>query len=216
MDLIRNKDVTVPTQVESISLKIIYIDCGVDHAAAVTEDGKLYTWGANVNGQLGYGASFSKSKIQFTPKVVSSLEDSQIINVSCSKGLKHCHTAWVDNQGNAYFWGWGYKGKLGNVENWNHERDWDEDEPKKLRFENVAIAESGGIHSSIIDRDGVLYTFGCGSHGRLGHQKYIDGKYVHLYKESQPKRVEYFDTIGKIISYSSTYSSNVAVVQLSE
>ena len=43
----------------------------------------------------------------------------------------------------------------------------------RLRFENVAIAESGGIHSSIIDRDGKLYTFGWGSHGRLGHQKYI-------------------------------------------
>ena len=124
------KNISIPTQITSISENVVYIDCGVDHAAAVTDDGKLYTWGANVNGQLGYGSSFSKSKIQYSPKIVSSLEDVHIINVSCSKGLKHWHTAWVDDNGGAYFWGWGYKGKLGNVENWNHERDWDEDEPK--------------------------------------------------------------------------------------
>ena len=84
-----------------------------------------------------------------------------------------------------------------------------------LNFEQtISHAESGGIHSSIIDQDGVLYTFGCGSHGRLGHQRYIDGKYRHLYKESQPKRVEYFEKIGKVVDYSSTYSSNVALVEL--
>ena len=69
-----------------------------------------------------------------------------------------------------------------------------------LNFEpKVTHAESGGIHSGLYDEEGILYTFGCGSHGRLGHQKYIDGKYVHLYKESQPKRVEFFDKIGRIV-----------------
>lgn len=104
---------------------------------------------------------------------------------------------------------------MGNVEDWNHDRDCDEETPKMLNFEpRIKHAESGGIHSSIYDEDGVLYTFGCGSHGRLGHQRYIDGKYRHLYKESQPKKVVFFDDVGKIIDYSSTYSSNVALVEL--
>ena len=95
-----------------------------------------------------------------------------------------------------------------------HAKDCDETKPKAITMENINKVESAGIHSSIIDENGVLYTFGCGSHGRLGHQRYIDGKYRHLYKESQPKKVEFFDEIGKVIGYSSTYSSNVALVQI--
>ena len=207
-------DVTVPTEIKSIEEPVTYIDWGVEHAAAITSSGSLYTWGANSFNQLGHGSKFSSTKVQGTPKIVSSLEGVNVINVSCSKGLKHCQTAWTDSEGNAYFWGWGYKGKLGNIDNWNHERDCDEATPKRIKFENVTWAISGGIHSSIIVDDGILYTFGCGSHGRLGHQKYIDGKYRHLYKESQPKKVEAIEEVGKVVDYTSTYSSNVALVWL--
>ena len=41
---------------------------------------------------------------------------------------------------------------------------------------------SGGIHKAILAEDGDLYTFGCGSDGRLGHPEY-EG-FVYLYKES--------------------------------
>jgi len=119
----KSGDLSKPAQVESMEEKITYIDSGVDHAAAITESGKLYTWGSNSDGQLGFGPSFPKSKVQYTPKEVSGLADVTVVNVSCSKGLKHCHTACVDSDGNAYFWGCGYKGKLGNVDDWNHKRD---------------------------------------------------------------------------------------------
>ena len=47
---------------------------------------------------------------------------------------------------------------------------------------------SGGIHSVLLTQDGQLYTWGCGSDGRLGHPEY-EG-YVYLYKVSRPKLVE--------------------------
>ena len=56
--------------------------------------------------------------------------------------------------------------------------------PEGSQVKKVA---SGGIHSAILTIDGSLYTFGCGSDGRLGHPEY-EG-FVFLYKESQPKRV---------------------------
>jgi alpha-tubulin suppressor-like RCC1 family protein len=212
----KNKgDILSPKLVKGIEEPVTHIDCGVDHAAVVTESGKLYTWGSNAFNQLGHGSAVSKSTIQHTPKLVSSLQEVKVVNASCSKGLKHCQTAWVDSEGIAYFWGWGYKGKLGNTEEWTHAGDWDETEPKILNIDvPIAIAESGGIHSSVIDTQGILYTFGCGSHGRLGHPRYIEGKYRHLYKESQPKKVEFFEGVGKVVDYSSTYSSNVALIEI--
>ncbi len=41
---------------------------------------------------------------------------------------------------------------------------------------------SGGIHSAALDDKGSLYTWGCGSDGRLGHPEHGNAKY--LYKES--------------------------------
>lgn len=67
-----------PKKIKSIETEVKYIDCGVDHAAAITIDGKLYTWGSNTFFQLGN----TKEKALKTPKVVSSLEDVNIVQVS--------------------------------------------------------------------------------------------------------------------------------------
>ena len=86
-------DVLSPRLIKAIEEEVTYVDCGVEHAAAVTSSGKLYTWGSNTFKQLGHGSSLSTSKIMCTPKLVSALEEVKVINVSCSKGLKHCQTA---------------------------------------------------------------------------------------------------------------------------
>ncbi len=46
-------------------------------------------------------------------------------------------------------------------------------------------AFGGGIHSAILSTDGRVYTFGCGSDGRLGHTE--SQEYVYLYREGFPK-----------------------------
>ena len=69
---------------------------------------------------------------------------------------------------------------------------------------------SGGIHKAIMTEEGDLYTFGCGSDGRMGHPEY-EG-YVYLYKESQPKRVEFFAGSGKkILDVQSSYYHMMAL-----
>lgn len=78
--------------------------------------------------------------------------------------------------------------------------------PEGTRVKKVV---SGGIHSAILTTDGSLYTFGCGSDGRLGHPEY-EG-YVFLYKESHAKRVEAFQP-GKVIDVASAYYHMMCLV----
>lgn len=54
-----NDDVVLaPRQVQALaSERVTLIECGWKHGLAVTESGKLFTWGRNVNGQLGHGGT---------------------------------------------------------------------------------------------------------------------------------------------------------------
>lgn len=82
--------------------------------------------------------------------------------------------------------------------------------PKLIVMPNgktVKKVAAAGIHSALLTTDGELYTWGCGSDGRLGHPEY-EG-YVFLYKESQPKRVE---GIGAtVVDISCSYYHNACI-----
>ena len=69
----------------------------------------------------------------------------------------------------------------------------------------------GGIHSAILTEQGSVYTFGCGSDGRLGQQEFLG--HVYLYKESKPKFVQ---TLAKkkVIDVVSSYYHMLALVQM--
>jgi len=45
----------------------------------------------------------------------------------------------------------------------------------------------GGIHNAVIDENKNVWTFGCGSDGRLGHPDIGNSRY--LYKEKEPVMV---------------------------
>ena len=51
---------------------------------------------------------------------IKSLDEVFIVDVSCTRGEKYSHSMALDNEGNMYTWGAGYKGKLGHYEEWDH------------------------------------------------------------------------------------------------
>ena len=118
----------------------------------------------------------------------------------------------VADDGNAYAWGDPYKGQCGLPEGvkWTHEMTKLQAKPKLIVMPNgktVKKVAAAGIHSALLTTDGELYTWGCGSDGRLGHPEY-EG-YVFLYKESQPKRVE---GIGAtVVDISCSYYHNACI-----
>ncbi|MFD3916533.1 RCC1 domain-containing protein [Streptomyces sp. NPDC058603] len=53
-------DSSVPVRVEGLN-KVIAIAAGLSHSLALREDGTVWAWGHNTNGQLGDGTSASRN-----------------------------------------------------------------------------------------------------------------------------------------------------------
>ena len=213
---LQKENTQVPTLVKCFKDTIKQIDCGMTYTAAVTTDGDLYTWGDNLCQQSGTG---SKSKSLSKPTLVTYFKENGLTveQVSCSKGEKHCHTSCVCTNGEAYAWGDQYKGQLGTLPlgtDWGHDVKGYAATPQKILMpkeaEKVKEVISGGIHSAVLTEDHKLYTFGCGSDGRLGHPEY-EG-FVFLYKESRPKLVEAFNG-KKVASVASSYYHMMALAE---
>lgn len=76
------------------------------HSCAITSHGELLTWGANHEGQLGYGTSDSQSNP--APRLVEALKGKAVSGASAAKR----HTVAVTREGEVYTWGH----KVGGVE----------------------------------------------------------------------------------------------------
>lgn len=94
-----------PREVVGLPGNVAKVSCGNLHGAAVTKDGKMYTWGMNQHGQLGVGTTNN----QGSPVQVESLEDKIVVDVACGGG----HTAALTSNGELWIWGRGRGGELG-------------------------------------------------------------------------------------------------------
>ena len=193
----RAENINLLTPIETLkTTRINEFSAGFSCCACVDDAGNVYSWGESEDYQLGHGNKVST----FIPKQIESLKN--ITQISCSRGDKHCHVGCVDSDGNAYSWGSGYKAKLG------HGDTKDQTNPKLIEFfakGNIKIKQfiAGGIHSACLSVYGELYTFGCGSDGRLGHPE--KGTHKYLYKEKIPKSIEAFKEFRTQKAFSSYY-----------
>ena len=85
---------------------IVDVAIGPTHGAAISDGGDLYTWGAGVFGQLGFG----DYTVVRTPKLVSSLQDGSTLRQAA---LGQSHTLGLSEKGTVYAWGFSNHGKLG-------------------------------------------------------------------------------------------------------
>ena len=75
---------SIPNIVQALSDKVcIQIDCGNNHSAVLTNDGKVFTFGSGEYGKLGHG----DNKNADLPRLVQALETTDIAEVQC--GLRY-------------------------------------------------------------------------------------------------------------------------------
>lgn len=88
------------------------IECGHNYVCCVTMAGDLYSWGNNSFQQLGLGKKYKNQKDVLKPTKVPFFESNnlKVMQASCSKGDKHCHTHAVTESGEVFSWGDEYKG----------------------------------------------------------------------------------------------------------
>lgn len=155
-------DLLLPKPLESnVVLDVHLIACGVRHAALVTRQGEVFTWGEESGGRLGHGVE--KDVLQ--PRLVESLVAYNVVFVACGE----FHSCAVTMSGELYTWGDGTHnaGLLGHGTEVSH---WI---PKRiagpLEGLQVASVTCGPWHTALITSTGQLFTFGDGTFGVLGH-----------------------------------------------
>lgn len=163
-------DVLYPKLVETlINENIIEIKCGELHSAALTNEGKLYTWGLGSDGRLGHGNNLTYDKPTLVLYFCNNNGDYNysipIESISC--GGLHCG-ALSKNDHKLYTWGYGNGGRLG------HKDGSEQSFPKlveSLKDIDIVQVSCGGHHTAALSKDGQLYTWGFDDDGRLGHSK---------------------------------------------
>ncbi|XP_054147284.1 X-linked retinitis pigmentosa GTPase regulator [Melozone crissalis] len=150
--------------------KIKQLSAGSYTSAAVTEDGQLFVWGDNSEGQIGLASEASVS-------VPCKVDIGKPVSfVSCG----YYHSALITGDGELYTFGEAVNGKLGLFpEQLKNNRV---PQPVLGIMEKVNKVACGGEHTVVLTETDV-YTFGLGQYGQLGHGTFV-------FESSVPKPVK--------------------------
>ena len=131
------------------------VSCGQDFTAAIKDNGTLWTWGDNGDGQLGDETSDNKSSPVQT--IAGGTDWKQI---SCGDN----HMIAIKNDGTCWTWGKNNNGQLGDETTNN----------RSSPIQTVAYGtdwkqvDAGQDHSAAIKNDGTCWVWGDNGNGRLG------------------------------------------------
>jgi alpha-tubulin suppressor-like RCC1 family protein len=149
-----NQPRTTFTEITSIPTNITFISSGSQHTLALDENGDVWSWGLNSNGQLGLGHNNN----QLTPSKV--ILPSPITQISAGGYF----SAALSKEGVLFLWGSSDRRQLGLGSRDN------KNTPQKLPIsENIVYFSCGYRHVLALTENGKLLSWGCNDHGKLGH-----------------------------------------------
>ncbi|KAG6741965.1 hypothetical protein POTOM_055246 [Populus tomentosa] len=157
------KQISVPVRVQGLE-RVRLIAVGAFHNLALQEDGTLWAWGNNEYGQLGTGDTQPRSQ----PITVQGLSGLTLVDIAAGGW----HSTALTDDGEVYGWGRGEHGRLGFGDNDKSSKM----VPQRVNLlvgEDIVQVSCGGTHSVALTRDGRMYTFGRGDHGRLGYGRKV-------------------------------------------
>lgn len=167
-----------PKIIRSLKLKkVVFVSAGTYHTACVTNDGFAFTWGEGEFGRLGHGDEKNYSK----PEPVETLFDVKVKEINCGV----YHTAVCTMDGKMYTFGRGDRGQLGHGDRENKLSP----TPVGALAEKFVIQVQCGLgHTMALTPTGSVYTWGCGTNGKLGHGIRKDHAVPRLVERLKPHK----------------------------
>ncbi|XP_022438015.1 E3 ISG15--protein ligase HERC5 isoform X1 [Delphinapterus leucas] len=183
---------------------IIQITCGDYHSLALSKGGELFAWGQNSDGQLGVGRIFASVP---TPQIVEHLSGVPLVQISAGEA----HSMALSMSGNIYSWGRNDCGQLGLGHTDN------KDSPSLIEMldnQKVEFLACGGSHTALLTKGGLVFTFGAGKYGQLGHNSTqnelrpclvtgLVGNRVTQIACGRQHTLAYVSDLGKVFSFGS-------------
>ncbi|TVP85557.1 MAG: hypothetical protein EA375_04305 [Acholeplasmataceae bacterium] len=146
---------------------VIALSFGETHAAALTSQGHLLTWGYNTYGQLGDGTTNGRR----SPADITSHFNLQAGETIIQVSLGSQHSAALTSQGRVFTWGVSWSGRLGNgtpdVDVYSTPIDITDHFGLQIG-ETIIQLSLGAEHSTALTSAGRLFLWGKNEHGQLG------------------------------------------------
>lgn len=153
IDLTSGKEITGITN-------IIKVVSGENHTLFLTNEGKVYAYGQNTNGQCGTGTKVNSVVPTLVKDNVGISELSNIIDIAAGNN----YSVAVDKDGNLYTWGSNSNGCIGK------ETTADQLLPKKnIYINDVMLVTAGTRTVTVAKKDGTVWAFGNNELGQLGN-----------------------------------------------
>ena len=141
--------------------RVVMLAAGFSHTVALSEEGRVYTWGRGGSGQLGHNYWGNET----APRLVDPgrFGDKKVVFVSAGG----YHTLALTSREQLFTWGEGFSYQLGHGNNCN------ELVPTLVGAEafggsTALMAACGRSHTLVVTRDGALWACGNGAFGQLG------------------------------------------------
>uniref|UniRef100_A0A7S2RS85 Rab-GAP TBC domain-containing protein n=1 Tax=Mucochytrium quahogii TaxID=96639 RepID=A0A7S2RS85_9STRA len=189
------EDATTPKVVGELVLErvllgrsVVFVACGHMHSVALTQGGRLWSWGCGEYGRLGHGDDLD----QPVPRLCESLLDCHVRGVGCGGA----HTTVVVSPSRVFSWGLGRHGRLGlgNEKSCNtpqlvdvddhmlavtdaHHALFGSDVPNQVsrsRDEPIVSVVCGWAFTLLLGANGTVRAFGAGKDGQCGTENVKD------------------------------------------
>jgi alpha-tubulin suppressor-like RCC1 family protein len=154
------------------AMPVIAIAAGSRHSLALSQDGRVFSWGSAQYGALGIDSpqgSFSVNQ----PVAVNTqgvLAGKTITSISSREGSSMV----VASDGRVYAWGRNWNGELGDGTTTERSLPVAVDSSGALAAQNVAEIRFGSTHSLALTTDGKIFSWGDNGFGQLGSGTWHD------------------------------------------